>query len=195
MNEIKCPINSYEWYFITMAVSLIMYFLFSWFSRPEQPFNLERMLHRGKYALDDRKTAATGIWTRKNLYNKFIGITPEYTFGDKVIAWSYFGYSIIYGFFGTFILVVVWNLFYRWPTSWWGVYFLITFLIVPGILAAITAVWITICGTIDLRAMFRDLNNRISNPLDNGQVEGNMSLADKAQLEAVDCNLDREKRN
>ena len=195
MNEIKCPINSYEWYFLTMLVSLGLYFLFSWLSRPEQPFNLERMLHRGKYALEGQPTIVKSIWTRKNLFNKFIGITSEYTFWDKVIAWSYFSYSIIYGFFGTFILVIVWNVFYPWPTAWWGTYFLITFLIVPGILAAITAVWVTICGTIDLRAMFRDLNNRIANPLDNGQVEGNMSLADKAQLEAVDHSQNQVKKS
>lgn len=195
MNEIKCPINSYEWYFITMIVSLGLYFLFSALSRPEQPFNLERMLHRGKYALDGQQPVTASTWTRKDLFNKFIGINSEYTFWDKVIAWSYFSYSIIYGFFGSFIVVIVWNLFYPWPTAWWGVYFLITFMIVPGILAAITAVWVTICGTIDLRTMFRDLNKRIANPLDNGQVEGNMSLADKAELEAVDKKPDQEKRN
>ena len=186
MNEIKCPINSYEWYFITMVVSLIMYFLFSALSRPEQPFNLERMLHRGKYALDGQKPVVNSIWTRKNLFNRFIGINSEYTFWDKVIAWFYFGYSIIYRFFFTFIAVIIWNIFDPWPTAWWGMYFLITFLIVPGILAAIPAVWVTAGGVIDLRAMFRDLNNRVANHLDNGQVEGNMSLADKAQLEAVD---------
>ncbi len=195
MNEIKCPINSYEWYFITMVVSLIMYFLFSALSRPEQPFNLERMLHRGKYALDGQKPVTTSIWTKKNLFNKFVGINSEYTFWDKVIAWSYFSYSIIYGFFGTFIVVIIWNLFYPWPTAWWGVYFLITFMIVPGILAAITAVWVTAGGVIDLRAMFRDLNNRVANHLDNGQVEGNMSLADKAELEAVDKKPGQEKKN
>ena len=69
--------------------------------------------------------------------------------------------------------------------------FLIVFLIVPGILTAITAVWFSICGVIDLRAMFRDLASRVANPLDDGRVEGNMSLADKAQLEALEQKPDK----
>ena len=45
---------------------------------------------------------------------------------------------------------------------------------------------VVIRGAVDLRNMFRDLEHRVSNPLDDGRVEGNMSLADKASLEAVD---------
>ena len=184
MDAVKCPINSYEWYFITMIVSLVLYIVVSLITLKE-PFNLERMLHRGKYSLDGERVL-TSVWTWKTLYNKLIGITPEYTLGDKVIAWSYFCYSMIYRFLGTFILVLVWNAFSPWPMEWWGNYFLIIFVIVPGGVAAITAVWFSICGTIDLRAMFRALEARVANPLDDGRVEGNMSLADKAQLEAID---------
>ena len=53
-------------------------------------------------------------------------------------------------------------------------------------MAAITAVWFGIGGAIDLLRMFRDLATREINELDDGRVEGNMSLADKAQLEAID---------
>ena len=109
-----------------------------------------------------------------------------------MIAWSYFGYSMVYRFFGSFVVVLIWNLFDPWPLEWWGYYFLIVFLIVPGIMAAFTGVWFGICGTMDLCSMFRALETRISNPLDNGRVEGNMSLADKAQLEAIDRNTGKD---
>ena len=184
MDDVKCPINSYEWYLFTMLVTLTLYVVVSYLTCKE-PFNLERMLHRGKYALDEKREIHSA-WSWKNVYNKLIGITPEYTLGDKVIAWSYFSYSFIYKFGFAFVLVIVWNLFQKWPPEWWAFYFLIVFLIVPGVMAAITAVWFGIGGGVDLFKMFRDLEKRVSNPLDDGRVEGHMSLADKQQLEAVD---------
>ena len=104
-----------------------------------------------------------------------------------MIAWGYFIYSVIYRFLGTFIIVLVWNLIDPWPFAWWGWYFLITFLIIPGTMAVITAIWFGICGTTDLRRMFRALAERIASPLDNGRVEGNLSLADKAAMEKIEA--------
>ena len=49
----RCPINSYEWYFITMMTTLLLYVVVSLLTCKEK-FNLDRMLHRGKYALDEQ---------------------------------------------------------------------------------------------------------------------------------------------
>ena len=187
----RCPINSYEWYFITMMTTLVLYIVIS-FATLKEPFNLDRMLHRGKYSLDGERQIKSA-WTFRNVFNKLIGITPEYTTGDKVIAWSYFVYSFIYRFGLTFIMVVVWNALTPWTINHWSWYFLITTLVVPGAMAAVTAVWFGIGGVKDLIQMFRDLESRTINVLDDGRVEGNMSLADKAQLEAIDAADSKEK--
>ncbi len=193
MVQDRCPINSYEWYFVTMLVTLVVYCVVSWISgRGKEPFNLDRMLHRGKYGLDEQRELVSA-WSWKNFYNKMIGITPEYTTGDKVITWSYFFYSFVYRFGVTFVVVVIWNIISPWPAAYWGWYFLIVFILVPGVMAAITAVWFGIGGSIDLYRMFRDLESRTINVLDDGRVEGNMSLADKAQLEAVDSSVEKKK--
>ena len=48
-------------------------------------------------------------------------------------------------------------------------------------------VWVGVGGVRDLFRLFRDLESRTSvNDLDNGVVEGHISLADKVELEAVD---------
>ncbi|MBR7145574.1 MAG: sodium:panthothenate symporter [Lentisphaeria bacterium] len=184
MNAVRCPINSYEWYFITMLVTMIIYIAVSYLTL-KKPFNIERMLHRGKYSLGEGVSIKTA-WTFRTVFQKIIGITPEYTTGDKVIAWSYFGYSFVYRFGLTFVAVASWNLISPWPAEYWGIYFLIVFLLVPGLSAVITGVWLSIGGYKDMRQLFKDLENRVVNHLDDGRVEGNMSLADKAELEAVD---------
>ena len=107
-----------------------------------------------------------------------IGITPEYTTGDKVISWSVFIYSFIYKFLISFLLVVIWNLFSPWNLKWWSGYFFIVYLAIPLAAAAVTTVWFTFGGIKDMFRLFRDLKARIDNPLDNGQVVGNVSLAD-----------------
>ena len=39
---------------------------------------------------------------------------------------------------------------------------------------------------VDLFRLFRDLEKRVANPLDDGRVEGQVSLMDKEKLEEVD---------
>lgn len=186
MNPVKFPINSYEIYFMIMIVSLALYIGVSLLARRE-PFNLDRMLHRGKYDIagDHRAHEA---WSLRGIFAKLIGITPEYTRGDKFIAWSVFAYTFIYGFLIAFVFVAIYNVFSPWPIEWWGHYFFIVSLLVPGIVALVSTVWFTIGGIIDLRYLFRDLRDRVDNPLDDGRVEGQMSLVDKAKFEQFDQN-------
>lgn len=193
MNSVKFPINSYELYFITMLTTLFLYCAVSYFTQKE-PFNLDRMLHRGKYNLDhDKKDEFS--WSFHTVFNKLLGITKEYTVGDKIIAWSLFIYSIIWGFIITFVGVIIWNAITPWPIQWWGKYFFIIYLVIPGIIAAISTVWFGIGGIIDLRRMFRDLKRRVDNPLDDGWVDGHVSLADKTKFEKIENAIPkREKR-
>jgi Na+/proline symporter len=185
MNPVKAPINSIEFFFIAMILSIIAYILGSLITRKE-PFNLERMLHRGKYSLDQDKKQEKMTWSLKSIFINLLGITPEYSRGDKVIAWSMFIFAFIYQFLICFVFVAIWNLFSPWKIEWWSNYFLVVFLVVPGIIATISTVWFTIGGFIDLRRLFVDLRLRKTNVLDDGRVEGHLSLADKAELEDIE---------
>ena len=117
---------------------------------------------------------------------KLIGITPEYTTGDRWIAWGVFGYSIIYKFFLAFVVVVIWNAVSPWKVEWWGHYFFITTLLIPGIVAFFSTFWFGIGGAVDLFRLFRDLEKRVVNPLDNGWVEGHVSLSDKETFDKLE---------
>ena len=134
-----------------------------------KPFNLDKMLHRGEYA-DEKSLKPPAV--KRSIFSRIIGITPEYTKGDRIIAYSVFSYTFIYRFCCTFILVIIWNTVSPWKPSWWDKYFLITSLIVPGIVAAISSVWFLIGGLFDLRRLFRDLAVRGEiDENDNGVVE------------------------
>ncbi len=180
MDPVKFPINAYETYLLTMFITLLIYVVVSALTQRE-PFNLDRMLHRGIYNTDgENKTRER--WTWQNLYSKLIGITPEYTFGDRCLAWGLFFYSFIYQFLFAFVFVIIWNIFSPWPIEWWSSYFYITTLLVPAILSVVSMFWFGIGSTIDIFRLFRDLRSRIVDDLDNGQVEGNVSLADRGRF-------------
>lgn len=188
MNPVKCPVNNYEIYFLTMILTLFLFVAVSIITGwGKEKFNLDRMLHRGIYAIEGEKKPEPMKWTFRNILNNLVCINSEYTTGDKWIAWCLFVYSIIYRFGIVFVLVVVLNLFSPWSNQAWTRYFLITSLVIPGILAAVTTVWFGIGGVRDMIQLFRDLNARKNiNIYDDGRVEGSVSLADKEVLDKID---------
>ena len=176
MSPVKFPINSFEIYFMAMMSGLLAYIVFSLLTC-RRPYNLERMLHRGRYDTEGKGKISTP-WTWRNFPAKVIGITPAYTRGDKIIAWAVFFYSFVYMVIICFVVTTVWNFFSPWPEHWWSEYFLIANLIVPIIVGVVSTVWMGIGGIIDMRRLFKDLNARKDDPLDDGRVEGQVSLAD-----------------
>ena len=177
----KFPVNATEINFIAALVSVMLYFAVS-LATCREPFNLERLLHRGAYSGADEKKDIHVKLTWKTLLNHFVSITPEYTRGDKVIAWSVFFYSIVYKFLFAFVGVVFASRLFHWGVPQWSDYFFVVTILVPGVAGLCTTVWFA-CGTVvDLRRLFRDLEARKRDDLDNGMVEGHVSLADKRRF-------------
>ena len=166
MDPVKFPINSFEIYFISMVLSVGGYVIGSYLTY--KPYDLDKLLHRGKYA--DGPEPVKEKWTLRNIFSKIIGITPEYTRGDRIIAYSVFFYSVVYSVGIVFFGIVIWNAIWPWPHSWWTVNFFITTLLIPGIVGVISTVWFMIGGSIDAIHLFRDLKKRVEDPNDNGQI-------------------------
>ena len=166
MDPVKFPINSFEIYFISMVLSVGGYIVGSYLTY--KPYNLDKLLHRGAYALEPEPPKEK--WTLRNLFSRLIGITPEYTLGDRVIAYSVFFYSVVYSVGIIFFGIVIWNLISPWPKEWWTIKFFITTLLVPGIVGVISTVWFLIGGIHDIRQLFIDLEKRVEDPDDNGQI-------------------------
>ena len=183
MNPHKFPINAFELSFIAIVVSASCYvivslcqtlrisfspFKVSW--REDKLFNLEKMLHRGQYA-DEKSKVITTKWTLGNIFSKLIGINPEYTKGDRIIARAVFCYTFGYRFLLTFLLVVLLNWLSPWGKRGWSNYFFITTLAVPFVVGLISTVWFMGGGILNLRDLFRDLETRKRDFSDDGRVE------------------------
>jgi solute:Na+ symporter, SSS family len=189
MNPVKFPINSYEVFFVISLITLSLYCIVSFLTMKE-PFNLDRMLHRGKYNVDGEHIEVKKKMSFHSVLGKVVGISKEYSTGDKVIAWAFFVQSFVWSFLCTFLGVIIWNYFTPWPVEYWGTYFYVVFMIVPLCLAIISVFWFGIGGIIDLFRMFRDLKQRTVNPLDDGRVDGHVSVSDKDKFEKVEHEKD-----
>ena len=182
VNELRFPVNSIEYLFFANIFTILLYIVVS-LCTCRKDFNMDRMLHRGKYAPAGEPAPEPFLWTPMNVLKRMVGITSEYTKGDKVIAYALFFHSFVFSFLCCFVGVAIWNRFSPWPVAWWSRYFLVVNFGVPLAIAAITTVWFSIGGVRDLFRLFRDLENRKHvNTLDDGRVEGNVSLADREEL-------------
>lgn len=179
MDAVKFPINSMEIYFIAMMAGLLAYIVVSLFTCKEK-YNLERLLHRGKYRVDGLEIKQK--WTLKNAFPKILGITPEYSKGDRIMTYGIFVYSFVWSVVIVFLGTLVWNLFSPLPPRWWSFHFFITLFGVTGFIGLVSTVWFFIGGVIDMKKLFRDLKDRIDNPLDNGTVVGQVALVEVEKL-------------
>ena len=211
----KFPINSTEIMFFSSVTAVLLYIVVSLIVCRE-PFNLERMLHRGRWAdeppdgkadtLHSAKGGPSFVGKADTLHSAkggpsfearpsfakrmmahLVGITPEYTRGDRIVTWGVFAYTIVYKFLIAFVGAVVASRAFRWGAKQWGDYFFVTTVAVPAVAGVVTSIWFTWGGIKDLRRLFRDLETRVRDDLDNGMVEGHVSLSDRAAFAAKDA--------
>lgn len=170
INPHKFPINSVEITFFTTLITIILYVAVS-LATCKKPFNMDKMLHRGIYSVEETTYVPEKVTLKNFFFHKVLGFDNQYTIGDKVLAWSVFLYSFGYTFLLSVIAVIIWNWITPWPSHYWGYYFFINQLLITGIIALISTFWFGICGTKDLFRLFRDLETKKTDSSDNGRVE------------------------
>jgi solute:Na+ symporter, SSS family len=181
-NLAKFPINGQWIAFISQLTAVTMYVTLSLLTCREG-FNMDRMLHRGKYAVETTPAAAPAL-RRKFSLGTLIGIDREFTRGDKIISISVFGWSMFW--FGVWLVCTIWNLISPWPLGWWSKYWHVASILMPVTVGVVTTVWFTWGGTHDLLKLFKSLRAAKLNTLDDGRVVGHVSVADVELVEKVD---------
>lgn len=128
-------------------------------------FNLDRMLHRGQYVVQEHKGASAVAPIRG--WRSWIGMGNEFTRWDRIVYLSSMAFTAL--LIAVFLIGTIYNVFVKVPTaSWvrfWGIY--------TAVVLAVTVIitfWITIGGVRDLKQMLRLLAAIKRNPLDDGMV-------------------------
>ncbi len=160
------PINSQIFFFFSMLISMSLYFIVSLVtSRGQEGFNLERMLHRGKYA--DKDAAVLDKECHISAWQKLVGITSEFSKGDRFLAVLLVSWTLLnFLWFAVFSVI---NLVYNVSDYSWSMYWKVT-LIMNLVMSVPFVVWFTVGGVLDIRALYRHLDTAVPDHTDDGRV-------------------------
>ena len=181
-------INGQWLWFISMCTATVLYVVISLLTCKED-FNMDRMLHRGKYAVDLKPGQPGATATRKFTWGGLLGFDHEFTLGDKILSCSVFIWSMLWFF--VFIIVSIWCVFRPWQLETWGHYWYYYTILLPLVIGVITTVWFTWGGVRDLRRLFVSLRTVKRSEFDDGMVVGHRNLDEEEELpddeQAVDA--------
>lgn len=171
------PFNSQYMYFFTMLTSIVVYVFLSLLQN--EKFNLDRMLHRGKYAVEDDKkriheediAKKEQSWFR--VFTRKMGLTEEFEKTDKILFYATILWSV--SWFLIFIIVTFYHIYEGTTTEGWMKFwkYWSMFMFVLG---AFTTVWFIIGGFMDLKDMFHRLKNIKIDDRDDGMVVNHHNL-------------------
>jgi SSS family solute:Na+ symporter len=156
-------INGQEFWAISMGASLLIFALVSLVWRPRS-FDLDRLLHRGTHAVREDIVVGDAIPERGW---KILGITREFTRGDRFIYVANYAWSI--GWFLVFVIGTIHNLRHDVADHSWMRFWKI-YLGIHISLAVVSFVWFTTGGMLDLRELIRRLRTRVRDETDDGFV-------------------------
>lgn len=150
--------------FFAMALAIVVYVVTSLLSGG-RGFDMDRLLHRGAYAVAGDETAAEAGsrgWMER------LGFDRAFSRGDRWVAYVTLGWQLFWTV--VFVIVTAYNLAVDVPGTSWLVFWRVwTWFILAG--AIVITLWFAIGGVRDLRTMYRLLATRRRDEHDDGRVE------------------------
>ncbi|RLD10360.1 MAG: sodium:solute symporter [Chlamydiae bacterium] len=172
----KFPIDG-RWMSFFAAISAVTMYvacsLIELIFTKKAPFNLDEMLHRGKYAV-------AGVHKR-NVVKPPTGLrailpTKEFTSKDRLIYYANLSWTVIW--FSVFLFGTIYNLTHDVTTMAWATFWK-WYVRIFAIISFGTVFWFLSGGIIDLKNMFKFLNTAKRNLLDDGIVVDHHNLDEK----------------
>ena len=164
----KFPLNGQVIYFIAMTSALLSYILVSLLGK-KQIFDMDKMLHRGKYEVKEDVTSATPPEKTRWSFGSLIGINSEFTRFERFVSYSTFFWSMSWWsifLIGT-VLALTTNILNDafWAKFWW--WNLVPFSVVLG---TICSIWLMCGGIRDVWRLFHSLGTERINNDDDGVI-------------------------
>jgi SSS family solute:Na+ symporter len=161
------PLNGAQISFFSAIIAMAAYIGVSLLTCRE-PQDMDRLLHRGKYAMEP-EGGATGADVLKRLkLSKIIGIDEHFTLSDRIIAYAIFWWSILWCF--VFAIGSVTYLIHPWSNQAWATYWHVSAIWVPLVITILTTIWFTVGCAYDLRLFFKRLRAERVDISDDGTV-------------------------
>lgn len=184
------PINNQYLYAMTMGIAALSYVIVSLVqTRRVGDYNLERMLHRGRYRIATDHVEHESVRSR---LSQMVGITREFSKWDAVLAIVMVTWNM--GSFLWFLIFTVANLFFPISDLAWQRYYFVVMVAIPGVLALPGTIWFTTGGIMDIKAMFKILATVKRDHTDDGRVVGyhdeEPELLEPGTIGMLDASLD-----
>ena len=165
--------TAFELFFFTEIACAITYVVVSLLTQKEK-FNLDRMLHRGQYAIEKEKTLEDDL--RIPYWKKAIGYSKDLPLDDKLLIICAYSYAFLA--LGTVAFGTIYHMIYgisdkMWLAFWHGYcWFFFGFLV-------IFTVWLSVGGFIEVKKLFSLLANAKRDDNDDGRVVDHHNLDEK----------------
>ncbi len=170
--------SQYVWFYL-MVISIGFFVILS-FLEVRKPFDLNRMLHRGKYDVkDEHKRARDAV---KSVWWKFVGITQEFTRWDRIFAYALVVWNL--GWLSIFVIATIINYTVK-PISvdWWSSYWKFWVWLHVSV-GTITMCWFTVGAIRDLKRLFTRLSTIKRDDRDDGRIVGHHLAAEEDTIVA-----------
>lgn len=157
------PINGQWFWGISMVGASMVYVIVSLLDK-KPDFNMDKMLHRGEYAIEGEHQIGDKIPAKGW---RMLGMGKEFTRGDRFIY--ILSYAWIFGWTILFLGGTVYSLSHDVSDLFWLSYWKY-YVFIYGAVSAIVVVWFSIGGVFDMRAMFKKLSEMQRDVSDDGRV-------------------------
>lgn len=165
------PINGQLVYFIAMLAASLLYSIVTLIG-PKVVYNLDKLLHRGIYALPEDELAGS---VKRLSWREMIGLTAEFSRGERLFFWLTLWWSIgWWGFMGvgTAYQYIVGISDHAWSIFWW-----MKIWVLGLVLGVVFSIWYILGGIRDVHRLLVDLRRLPTEANDDGSVAQGVAAA------------------